>query len=643
MAEQGNPFLGGVGTGIFPDDLLKQEAAKDKQVAAGFDQPGSSGSVTTNEGSPTSSGAKQQSSASGNTSSNSGKTSPGTKQQNNTTSSVSSNATNTASINPSGLFASAASSIPGGPDTSSSSETVRQNNTQKNNTSSQQSKSESFGNVSFTTGVPDFDTFNKPGEVKINNSLKHNEIIDIETFPLNSGNKSEDRKENDNINNILHKLYNNRDSSGRESMVDNIDMTEPIRFDQGWRLVTRDGKKIFVKKSQDVEGRVSYDEYSQQSDSTRNMFNKCVISESKSNTEECLDYINNCLLNDDADLKCIRGNKWPDISVAATRKEILDNMHPALALRILQKFGFKTKEAYDITNGRNILKVVNFNTWLKKLANKKFTEDQINNVITDNTNLQTYLNMLVDFVNANPKILNKHMHGVDKISETDETRGYLKLSSYLKDNGITIRKELSGRDRRLYDNMLLKYYLSNGWGQVDNIPFNKDQHGLFKGLSGRNLLGIGDLLSFQKNGGHLNPDDWMHRRIQSNMTTNRTSPVLGADLLLNVFKDSLSNMQYYNKTMDDNDKKNLFNQLKRMRELENNILKVLMYIQEYNRILAKNKDNSSKKINIEKMKDLVSKYKQFKNEHYSIEQLLSNILMKLSESDPKDKFSDIKF
>lgn len=624
MTEQVNQLKGiEFGTGIPPTKEMDAIEAEESRLLANL----TPGRVITNEGPPTSSGTVRQNNAPSNTSSNNRgpSASLGTKQQN---------------INTTGLFASAVSGIPGGPDMSSSpptsSETVRQNNA-----SSQQLNSESFNNISSTAEAPDSRTLKQPGnDLEFINSFRQN---DIDPQIIGTSANDKDRNEYSNLNNILNKLYNNNDSSGRESMVDNIDMTEPIRYDQGWRLVTRDGKKIFVKKSQDAEGKVSYNEYSKESPLTRDIFNKCVISESKSNPEECLDYINNCLLNDDANLDCLTNNKWPDISVAATRKEILDNMHPALALRILQKFGFKTKEAYDITNGRNILKVVNFNTWLKKLANKKFTEDQINQVITGKTNLQTYLNMLVDFVNANPKILNKHMHGVDKISETDETRGYLKLSSYLKDNGITMRKELSGRDRRLYDNMLLKYYLSNGWGQVNNIPFNKDQHGLFKGLSGRNLLGIGDLLSFQKNGGHLNPDDWMHRRIQSNMTTNRTSPVLGADLLLNVFKDSLSNMQYYNKTMDDNDKKNLFNQLKRMRELENNILKVLMYIQEYNRILAKNKDNSSKKINIEKMKDLVSKYKQFKNEHYSIEQLLSNILMKLSESDPKDKFSDIKF
>lgn len=84
------------------------------------------------------------------------------------------------------------------------------------------------------------------------------------------------------------------------------------------------------------------------------------------------------------------------------------NIHPLMALRILQTFGFK-----KFIDNTRIMKIESVDHWLNNMSTI-FTDPQIQNIIRNrNNHLLEYLQNLVDFINGNPAILNRHINNYD--------------------------------------------------------------------------------------------------------------------------------------------------------------------------------------------------------------------------------------
>lgn len=84
------------------------------------------------------------------------------------------------------------------------------------------------------------------------------------------------------------------------------------------------------------------------------------------------------------------------------------NIHPLMALRILQTFGFR-----KFVDNTRIMQIESVDHWLNNMPTV-FTDIQLQNIIRNrNNHLLEYLENLVDFINGNPAILNRHINNYD--------------------------------------------------------------------------------------------------------------------------------------------------------------------------------------------------------------------------------------
>lgn len=141
------------------------------------------------------------------------------------------------------------------------------------------------------------------------------------------------------------------------------------------------------------------------------------------NTGQCNKYIYDCLLSEDnGDLsKCLEFLTntvyWNEF-----RNEI-NRMHPLIAYRTLQKFGFRKRSVYDDTAGRELFKVETYDHWVQERLTTLFSNARAINRIRGNDKLRCYLKLVIEFVNMNPGILNE-----DYTGDTNENCGVFQSS-----------------------------------------------------------------------------------------------------------------------------------------------------------------------------------------------------------------------
>ena len=136
-------------------------------------------------------------------------------------------------------------------------------------------------------------------------------------------------------------------------------------------------------------------------------------------SKSCADYLRDCLSGNDVK-KCVAFLK-EDKYWNVVEKEV-DEMLPAIALKTLESFEFKTVDTYDETNKMNIRKVISVTEWLANLLKMVKASTELDDVaykaIAGNEKLKGYLALLVKKVNFNPAILNRG------ITKSDEQKRY---------------------------------------------------------------------------------------------------------------------------------------------------------------------------------------------------------------------------
>ena len=138
--------------------------------------------------------------------------------------------------------------------------------------------------------------------------------------------------------------------------------------------------------------------------------------------EQCNEYVLNCLVkNDAASLEeCLKKFAGAKDFFEAAKKEIL-SIHPLLAYRTLQRFGFRSR------NGESGLKEVeDVYSWLDGVVKEKIATGGSTQTYWDaiqkNQALVDYLNLVSQYVNANPGILNQAYEGAPismKVRQSD--------------------------------------------------------------------------------------------------------------------------------------------------------------------------------------------------------------------------------
>lgn len=385
---------------------------------------------------------------------------------------------------------------------------------------------------------------------------------------------------------------------------------------------TRDSNGNLVKK---VNGKnVIYGEMDDATIKELNTKSNCFTTQLKFNDSvKCDKYIHKCLLDDDAEGldECLNDYLKNNNFFKVAENEV-DNMHPLIALRTLQKFGFHAVMKFDNKAQVQLKKIQSIDDWLNGFMAKRFSKSDMQKVFTGsskNTNLLTYLKLVVNHVNRNPAILNKDFKG-----STEETKTKLKQSPPSKPPNTP---ELLSTD----DISRLKVHLKTDYEAVTNGKTHIDErNGLITGpfgsvysrdyglippflvsgyASSYNIPGMrpADLYGVKLTSS-LNDDKYMSfSQFQEKMDSGY---FIGAKFFGDLINHHLDKLKESGKELIKEDTQKIQQMLQNQLKLENELIKTIKYFEEYRKQMDLYKNYKSETIseaNIVKLVDNKSK------------------------------------
>lgn len=294
------------------------------------------------------------------------------------------------------------------------------------------------------------------------------------------------------------------------------------------------------------------------------------------NDSQCKNFINECLLNqDDTSLeKCI--NNYVKTGFFDNVSKELSNMHPMVAVSMLKRFGFKEVGA----SGNKEMEDVD--SWLQHTVKDNIRDTskskELHKAIKQNYNLINYLNLVSQYVNANPAILNKGYvappQGVNVVSSKP-------MSSFAKSLGINSYRQIS-RDQTL------KYQLG-ALGQLLKMRQLSQQSpiilpGFQQQQFSPNMLSMGTQFMT------VQPGFGLTRTVQmggGKCDTIIRSPIIqnstGSSLVKQVISELINNLRQKNVNLDSSYEQKISENIKQLSSLENELLRTVCLLDEASR------------------------------------------------------------
>lgn len=360
---------------------------------------------------------------------------------------------------------------------------------------------------------------------------------------------------------------------------------------------------------------------------------KCYSTFANVQGAECNRYITECLLNNNPDEISVCAEMWRRGDFYKISKEEIKNMHPLVAIRTLQKFGFRNRPVYDPELKMEIKKVESVENWIKDVLSKAWGQKKTNDgrtlqsILESNENVLNYLKLIVEYVNSNPAILN----GKEFVGKTVEAVGKVPRSEYAKKLQIPMIKEPKGPATTFYDYSMLRSHLDSGFlGRNLRKPFST--FGTTHPIGMQGVVGLqtptfrspftsvvyGLNVPFQMGG--LHPD------IQNYLHAEKTGIISGAESLYHIINVTLEDLKAMGKTIDPNDLKSIENKVNAMKALEFELVKTETYLEEYKYLIELFKDYKSEILTLDTIKNLVEKKKDLLSRQTSEENILLKIL-----------------
>lgn len=366
----------------------------------------------------------------------------------------------------------------------------------------------------------------------------------------------------------------------------------------------------------DETGRLYKDEggnrvyYDVDSDETKRILTKnfnCYSTFTKDNAK-CNMYVNQCLLRSDPESLSVCTEFWKNHDFYKVTIDEIKQMHPMVAVRTLEKFGFRVKKVEDSECKMLVRKFETVEHWMKTVltGNEWKTVDPSNNktlqnTIEENENLLNYLRLLVEYVNANPAILN----GKEFAAKTAEAVGRVKQSDLAMRLGIQMAKVPAGRSAGMYDFSMLQSHLGSRAARRPLVAsFSGPNYRSSFGALGASGMGVA--VPFQM-GGVPNINSYI-RRVDANVIT-------GASALQALIDKSITDLQNKGITIAQEDQTAIVKKLDTMHKIETELINTDIFLEEYVYMLDlfppskyKSEMLSLDKIKafVEKQKDLLS-------------------------------------
>lgn len=379
-----------------------------------------------------------------------------------------------------------------------------------------------------------------------------------------------------------------------------------------------------LKATAGADGKIALEYRSKEGRKRFKANHACYSSLYRATGAECEKYINECLLTDAKDgdrldecLDALDIKNFREASKAEIKK-----LHPIVALRTLQRFGYMMKKERDLTLGMDLWKVESTRSWLDNRIKKEGDDAMYKDLKNNYNSLLKYLEMVRQYVNYNPQILNRDVSG-----ETDTSKGDVEeVPEAWAHMGLPFRKEpTSGQS--MY---ALKIYKGNK-------PYTQraiSSKNVRKQLSQRSSdiqsslysLTYGTAPPFlrQQNGGAF----------QTSLARKKylDGKCFGSELLKKVFKSLNADLKRRGKTLNPNDRLKLEQKLQNFARDERELLKEVDVMNEYANMQDAFKEYKSEQLSLRKMHKLAERHNKLRKRVEDREAQLANIMEALEEA-----------
>lgn len=342
--------------------------------------------------------------------------------------------------------------------------------------------------------------------------------------------------------------------------------------------------------------------------------------------DHCEDHVFSCLLENDSKSldKCLQVAK--KVNFNDVSRDQISKMHPIVAVRTLQSFGFGQEEKFDSVANMKIKKVQTLDSWLAK------NKEKVDRIVPNNTDLLNYLRYLVEFVNSNPGILNKN-YG----ASTEEKIGQVPRNKYLSEIGVDRVRDPAGAAARDLELKLFRRNLSSGlYGSAvasgRSSPFQLSIGGTAYTPFGKSVTPYVSPIAYRPQAGGMGGANWLLKKHYDD----RSGKFVGAAYISQIFDIALSDLAARNKSLERDDVKKLRNRIDSLHNEEKSIIKSIHYIEEYVKLMDAFRDNKSDTLDLEKLKDFVNRYNKQQMRYHSNEEYLLSILQTIEELSQKE-------
>ena len=348
---------------------------------------------------------------------------------------------------------------------------------------------------------------------------------------------------------------------------------------------------------------------------------KCYSTLVKSTNQlTCDDYLTDCIVNksDRGFGKCKAFMK--DMNFFDVVKSEINEMHPQIAFQTLSRFGFRTHKKFDEEANMNVVKVESADHWFEHVLKKH--KDIVNggneaNAIIGNTKLKDYLDLVSQYVNANPVILNPNYNGI-----TEEKLGKYGLSNWAFLNKIQLRVEPAvsrnvDREWRMFRNFKLS--------RPAMVPFRMRQNRIFTPFGASiNPTGFATLIRGNSFAGGSRVDESYNRRVAA-------GDIQNADVLNHLIAYRMNVMEQAGVKLLPEDKQKLDEKLRQFKKLEQELTKTLEYLSAYNEMIEKYEDYDNTVISMDTLRNLARRFISLNSKYHSKETSMSRILETLQK------------
>lgn len=364
-----------------------------------------------------------------------------------------------------------------------------------------------------------------------------------------------------------------------EPFVDLMEMNKWHIDNNGDLVTVQNGKKVV------------WDESNEELIKQLKRSNKCYSS--RFNESTCVTAMEKCVLSSNPDdLKdCIAAMGMTN-DLVKDLKENISHLNPIVALRVLENFGFKQCERYDINAGMKLNKIQSVSEWKNGFLVQRFGAEKGRQILAGQTALEAYLHLLVQFVNANPGLLNQDYHGsAEEVVGTFAQTEFAQQAK-LVPMGHPMRKSsdlgrLPGliRQKQALDYSPHAYFLQSTRGFLPLLGDIDNRRVIYRGAQAGSMVGGGSPI--------LNVDE---------------ATLRSGEILKSIFQSLLRDLESKNKRLGDADRQKIESWIDTVIASQRKVVRLTAFIQEYIACLEVNGNRKSEVVNFDKLSQYVDEH-----------------------------------